>query len=251
MIILLFKNKKIKDNTFLLSRLNISIIMLGSVGGFGSLFSYFIIPMIRSYNRISVYIAYISILAFCIIVDKIQKKSYYYYFILLIIFIFSVYEQTTVFNPNPWGNTQSFYQQYQVDLYKEEKRFISKIEYIMPKNSMIYQLPSFPFVDTIPYINNRHHYKLMMPYILSDNLKWSYAYDYFRKEAISYEKRNTMNAEDLLNEIISLGFNGLYIDKYLFENRDYINQLINDIQNILNQKPITGDNNNLLFFNLN
>ena len=244
LILYLFLNKTYKKQTvLLLSELNIFSVLLATMGGFAVLFNYFISPIIRSYNRISIYIAYMSILAFCIFIDKyFKKKNFIFYIVFAVIFIFSLYEQI----PN-----DITYNENEIKKYALDKEFIESIEKIMPKNSSVYQFPNVGFYGFFSgKIHQASYYRNLIGYIFSKDLRWSYGLEGTRKEMEWYKTVNKMNAIDLLNEISFAGFDGLYIDKYLYGDEDYINQLENDLINILGEPAVSAENGNLLFFSL-
>ena len=54
-----------------LSELNITMVLMGTIGGIGAMFSFFISPMLRGYNRISIFIEYACILAVALLADKL------------------------------------------------------------------------------------------------------------------------------------------------------------------------------------
>jgi len=81
LIVVLFLKKMGDDKPYkvkleLLSLLNIAGILLATIGGFGSLFGLLVTDMIRCYNRISIFIAFMSIAAFCIVMDVLGEKIY-------------------------------------------------------------------------------------------------------------------------------------------------------------------------------
>lgn len=244
LILYLFLNKTYKKQiVLLLSELNIFSVLLATMGGFGVLFNYYFIPIIRAYNRISIYIAYMSILAFCIFIDKyFKKKNFIFYIVFTVIFIFSLYDQIL-------NNTT--YNEDKIKKYALDKEFIESIEKIMPKNSSVYQFPNVGFYG---FFSGKMHpgsyYRNLIGYIFSKDLRWSYGLEGTRKEMEWYKMVNKMNAIDLLNEISFAGFDGLYIDKYLYGDEDYINQLENDLINILGEPAVSAENGNLLFFSL-
>ncbi|TXJ45675.1 hypothetical protein EPJ70_04625 [Brachyspira aalborgi] len=244
LILYLFLNKTYKKQiVLLLSELNIFSVLLATMGGFGVLFNYYFIPIIRSYNRISIYIAYMSILAFCIFIDKyFKKKNFIFYIVFAVIFIFSLYDQilnNTTYNEN------------EIKKYALDKEFIESIEKNMPKNSSVYQFPNVGFYGFFSgKIHQGSYYRNLIGYIFSKDLRWSYGLEGTRKEMEWYKTVNKMNAIDLLNEISFAGFDGLYIDKYLYGDEDYINRLENDLINILGEPAVSAENGNLLFFSL-
>ena len=244
LILYLFLNKTYKKQTvLLLSELNIFSVLLATMGGFGVLFNYFISPIIRAYNRISIYIAYISILAFCIFIDKyFKKKNFIFYIVFVIISVIVLYDQI----PNDITYNENDMKKYALD-----KEFIESIEKSMPKNSSVYQFPNVGLYGIFSdKIHPSAYYRNLIGYIFSKDLKWSYGLEGTRKEMEWYQTVNKMNAVDLLNEISYAGFDGLYIDKYLYGDEDYINQLENDLINILGKPSISAENGNLLFFSL-
>lgn len=229
----------------LLSELNLFAVLYATIGGFSALFNYFISPMIRSVNRISVYIAFICILAFCMLVDNfIKKKNIAFYICFSILLLIALIEQI----PNA-----EFYNKDEMALYMQDKKFIENIESVMPTNSSIYQLPnvSLLYDKTVESkYGNYKYYRNYIGYIFSKNLKWSHAND---SENEWYEKVNNMATSDLLNELSYAGFNGLYIDRGLLEdlkNQEEIDKIEYDLKNILKREPIIHENGSVLFFNL-
>ena len=68
--------RKSKPRTLLvsLSFLTILAIIIGTTGGLGPVFAYFISPEIRGYNRISIYIQFFAITAIFVIIDDLLKR---------------------------------------------------------------------------------------------------------------------------------------------------------------------------------
>lgn len=235
-----------KNRLSLLSELNLFAVLLATIGGFAVLFSYFITPMIRSYNRISVYIAFICILSFCIFVDNIVKKRVLtFYIVFAMLLLITLYDQPQ--------NTE-FYKKNEMEMYISDKKYIENIEDIMPESSSIYQLPTISFNDFAPPVKSKYgeykHYKHFIGYIFSKKLKWSYGADYGRIENEWYDKVNKMDVHDLLNELYYAGFDGLYIDKGLIGYEESANKIEEDLKNILQQEPLMHENGSIVFFNL-
>lgn len=251
-IYILIKNKHkplindYKSRISLLSELNLFAVLLATIGGFASLFSYFISPMIRSYNRISVYIAFICILSFCIFIENIVKnRNLVFHMILSIILFVTLIDQAQ--------NTK-FYNKNEMEMYINDKKYIEYIENVIPENSSIYQLPTISFNDMEPPVKSKYgeykHYRHFIGYIFSKKLKWSYGASYGRVENEWYDIVNKMETTNLLNEIYYAGFDGLYIDKGLIGNEELANKIEEDLKNILKQEPLIHENGSLLFFDL-
>lgn len=235
-----------KNRISLLSELNLFAILLATIGGFASLFNYFISPMIRSYNRISVFIAFICILSFCIFIENIVKKrNIIFYLIFSMILLITLYDQT---------QDTEFYDKNEMKMYINDKKYIENIENIMPENSSIYQLPTISYNDMEPPVKSKYgeykHYRHFIGYIFSKKLKWSYGADHGRIENEWYDKVNEMDSLDLLNEIFHSGFAGLYIDIGLLGNEELSNKIEEDLKNILKEEPIIHEDGSILFFSL-
>lgn len=239
---LFIDSNKYDSRISLLSKLNIGAVLFTTIGGFSSLFAFFITPILRSYNRISVYIAFISILCFSLIVDKyFSKRNLIFYISFIILFSFSLYDQI----PNIDLNNKE-----KAQLFVMDKEFIEDIEMSIPEGSAVYQYPSHPMMDAYPSVNGLWHYEELMGYLFSDKLKWSSKGDYGREENKWYDEVAKLDTLDFLNEISYAGFNGLYIDKRLFEDQDYINNFQKEVESILNIKPMIHDNDNIFFYSL-
>ena len=53
-----------------LAVLNVAAVVLGASGGFGGLFNFLVFPQIRCYNRVCVFIAFWSLLAVGLLIDR-------------------------------------------------------------------------------------------------------------------------------------------------------------------------------------
>ena len=62
------------DLEWSLARLNIGAVLLGTVGGFSSLFAYLVTSQIRAYNRISIFIEFFAIFALVLLLAHVYKK---------------------------------------------------------------------------------------------------------------------------------------------------------------------------------
>lgn len=67
------RDSLLKKRLACLSELNISMVLLGTIGGLGSMFAFFVSPMLRAYNRISIFIEYVSILAVALLVNELIR----------------------------------------------------------------------------------------------------------------------------------------------------------------------------------
>jgi hypothetical protein len=245
LLFMLFYKKidnSLKQVLKLLAELNISAILLATIGGFGSIICIFITSMIRCYNRISIFILFFSILAVCLLVTYIYNNTSHKKIILMAaIFIFSgsILEQFPGTVP-AYTITKSSY--------NSDKAFIEKIENNVSEGAMIFQLPYHQYPES-GTVNNMKDYQLLTGYLLSDNLKWSYGGMKGRQSDIWNSMISALDTVTMVKAISVAGFEGIYIDKRAYTDEEF-NQLSNALTNIIKEPPIFSDNNNLAFFNM-
>lgn len=227
-----------------LSTLNVAAILLATVGGLGSFFSFSVLPQIRGYNRISVYIAFFSIFAFLLILEYLKNrffeaKKHIYYALLILILVIGIMDQTSASFIPPYERLNS---QYLID-----SQFVNKIEKAMPANAMIFQLPYVPYPEYPPVVK-MGDYDHLRGYLHSKTLRWSYG---AMKGRVVDHWQNEISAKesgDFLETITIAGFSGVYIDRYGFPDMGI--NLEKKFASILDIKPLISQNNRLLFFDI-
>lgn len=225
--------------------LNISAILFGMVGGFGTLFALLVTPLIRGTTRISIFIAFFSLLAIALFVDSTDKqyvksKRNKVIFNLVMIggLLLGILDQTSpAFVPNYLV---------QKNEYLNDKSFVRSIERTLAPYSMIFQLPYVPFPENPP-LNLMNDYDLFKGYIHSENLRWSYGA--MKGRNMNWHKTlSEFPLDSLLQRISVLGFEGIYIDRYGYA--DLATKIERKLEDYLEIKPIISQNKRLAFFNI-
>jgi len=236
------KNIEIIDT---LSFLNLSAILLGVVGGFSSVFSYIIDPTIRSYNRISVYIGFFSLMGFFLYYEYIFRKykntkivSLFFSVFPCFILILGILDQT----PEHIDLNRRIEKHY-----KQEARFIHDIEALMPKNAMIFQLPSVPFPE-YPAPDKMMDYDHFRAYLHSKTLRWSYGAMKGRETAMWQEIVAAKPADEFLEDISIKGFSGVYLDRFGYPDKGAAMEA--RLSALLKRQPLISPDKRLLFFDM-
>jgi len=226
--------------------LNLSSVLLATIGGLGTIFAYMIFPQIRSYNRISIFIAFFSLFAIVLILSEFalrferSKKSIIISSVIIcIVFLVGIYDQTTVSFMPPYDSLK--------EEYMSDKFFVNSIEAIMPNNAMIFQLPYVPFPQSPP-INNMIEFSHLRGYLHSNNLRWSYGAMMGRPGDVWQRAVAGMPTENMLKALSQTGFQGVYIDCYGFE--DGGAKLISTLKQNLKVEPLISANGRLYFFDM-
>jgi phosphoglycerol transferase len=226
--------------------LNLSSLLLGTLGGFGSVFAYLVSPQIRDYSRISIFIAFFSIFALLILLnasaDKYarSKRIRSIFMGLLVLFLIAgVMDQTTIYFVPPYNSTKAEF--------VSDDDFIKTIERMMPEGAMIFQLPYVPFPESPP-VNKMIDYSHLKGYLHSEKLRWSYGAMKGRPMDAWQGMVAGMPVGDMLKTLSETGFEGIYIDSYGYQ--DGGSKLISDIMQILGVEPLISENKRLYFFDM-
>lgn len=260
LLIVLFLKKMGDDKPFkvqleILSLLNIAGILLSTIGGFGSLFGLLVTSMIRCYNRISIFIAFIAIAAVCVLLsvlcdrilslDKfsdIVRKCIYGGFaaVISILTIWGIWFQYPGL-PYDYLGFKEYYQ--------SDKEFIEQIEASLPTGAMIYQLPYHEYPEG-GAVNDMNDYDLWVGYIHSKNLRWSYGGVAGREADNWLRTIDNSDIPNMIKEIKAKGFEGIYIDRRAYED-DELYELEQDLEKALGVEPVISSNKKLSFFHIN
>ncbi len=242
----LVNNKQLVE---LLSVLNFSAVLLGTIGGFGVLFNFFISSDIRAYNRIVVFIAFFSLLASFILFSHVIKSLVLKHYrgrigkiIMLIILTLGILDQTPRSSsgllPNHVLNQKMFL---------SDKAFIKEIEQNSSTGAMIYQLPYMRFPEAPP-VNSLPGYGLLLGYLHSNTLRWSFGNFRGRPGDSQQQNLSGLPLSQQIAEISLLGFNGIYIDRFGYADNGA--DIVAKIAALLEETPIESDNKRLVFFTL-
>jgi phosphoglycerol transferase len=188
-----------------LSILNGWAVLVATIGGFGTLFAYLISPQIRSYNRISAYIAFFSFFTVALILDVLSKKYFHtrlkrglFYALLVFLTFFGLLDQTP--------KVPAINYEWTLQAYRHDQEYFRQIESVMPDKAMIFQLPVYSFPEDINYDH-------MRGYLQSDKLRWSAGAMKDRQIYIWQKAVEKKSVPEMLEELAVLDFSGLYIDR--------------------------------------
>lgn len=240
-ILLLRRDFYSNEILYLFSRLNVFGLLLGTMGGLGAVFAYRFSPMIRSYNRISIFIAFFALCAFFMVLQMILKKEnkLQWVFALLVLLV-GLYDQTPVI-PYLFDYNQEKSQ------FISDGNFVAKIEKSLPAGSQIFQLPFMSFPESMP-INNMFDHDPFRGFLHSDNLKWSYGAIKGRSVSAWQERVSQMSVAAMLKELHRTGFAGIYIDRNGFV--DHAKAVEAELQKQLHARPMVSEDQRFVFFNI-
>lgn len=231
-----------------LSLLNICGVLLATVGGFGSLFALLITPQMRSYNRVSIYLAFFSLFAVVLLLEDFfrrrassGKARIIFAASLGVVLLLGVLDQT--------GKGIYFvpaYAAFESENASDED-FIGRIEATVPGGSMIFQLPYIPFPEN-PSVYQMPDYEHFRAYLHSKNLRWSYGAIKDRDTARWQLSTANLPPDQFLESISVAGFSGVYLDRGGYADKGA--DLEAKLRTLLGIEPIVSANGRMLFFDL-
>lgn len=249
LIFWIFRNRNINEDRSLLSTLsllNMSAVLLATIGGFGSLFALFVSPQIRAYNRISIYIAFICLFAFAIVADyfikKYKKSNSAHIFSVIVVClltIFAIWDQSyKSFVPN--------YESIKIK-FNLEKQFFSEIESSLNENDKVFQLPYMPFPES-PAVYKMTDYEHLKGYLHTNKIGWSYGAMKGRPADDWIKSIAMQDSVKMIESLSYAGFSGIYIDRFGYE--DEAVKLETELNDILKQMPLVSEDKRRSFYNL-
>lgn len=226
-----------------LSKLNVFSVLLGAIGGFGLLFALYVSSGIRGFNRISIFIAFFSLMAVGIVLESIfqsvAKARNILYLVLAVVFIGAFLDQTTPGYVPTYEKTKAEF--------LSDQQFVNSIDASLPPGAMIFQLPYIPFPEHLP-IQKMTDYDHFRGYLHSKDLRWSYGTIRNRDIDRAQQRVAALPPAEFAETVSVAGFSGIYVDRYGYEDEGAA--LESELSNVLQTTPLVSPNGRLVFFNL-
>lgn len=227
-----------------LSKLNLATLLLATIGGFGSLFALLISPHIRSYNRLSIYVAFFCLFAVVLVLDgfarrqvRSRKGRIIFGVALVGVLILGILDQTSkFFIPDYRGLKAEWVDQHD---------FVTKAEQTVPANSTIFQLPYVPFPESPP-LHDMLDYDHLKAYLQSKSLRWSYGAIRGREGDEWQRSVASLPVPAFLETLSFAGFNGVYVDRHGYEDKGAA--LESELATALGTTPVTSNSGRFAFF---
>ena len=224
------------------------MVLLGTIGGIGAMFAFFISPLLRGYNRISIFIEYVAILAVALCMDRLvevinEKKMlkgvliYIVYGVFGLACIFSIWEGCPEFATPSYDTIRKEY--------TSDKDFVERIENQLDEGAMIYQLPYHEYPE-FGSVNDMWDYHLYVGFVHSDTLRWSYGSIKGREEDKWNKNVSEMNYGDMVRCLKEQGFAGIYVDRRAYLDDEFA-ELKTGLEGAAGGSFISSDNGNLYF----
>lgn len=193
-----------------LARMNLSMLLFATAGGFGFLFSLTILPILRAQNRASIFIGLFSVTAVALFLDRVvlpKLGARWTSVVLALLIPVCLWEQTGSAFQIKTRAIQSEYHRTLRLVHAVEARFGG------PKGAPIrlFQIPFIPFPEnpTVYQMSDYDHFK---PYIQGHRLAISYGIT--RGRGLDEVNRRTaaLTPRDMAQACKDQGFHGIWIN---------------------------------------
>lgn len=225
-----------------LALLTLAFILVSTIGGFSSLFALLVSPMIRAWNRASVFVAFFSLSAAMLILQSAFARANRIQAALIAAALccIALWDQTITPPPSTLRGLQN--------TYESDRDFVKQIEQILPSGSSIYQLPYAAFPE-VPPINNLAAYDQLAGYLNSTSLRWSFGGMKGREGDLFFRQLSVEPLAQQVGVVREKGFSGIWIDR-----RGYVDHgkaVESELTRVLGKPPaLISPNGNQSFFTL-
>ena len=195
---------RIDERHRLLAGVTLAAILIGTVGGLGSIFAYVITPQLRGWNRISVFILFFALAAVALLLDRVTRSRRMLALGLpAVVLLGGLYDQTTPLFIPPYQALR--------ERDRSDAGFVAAIEARVPARAAILQVPPIPFPEPGP-VRGITDYEPLRGFLQSRDLRWSYGA--MKGRAADWQSALTAQPpQALLASAAAVGAAGVWVDR--------------------------------------
>lgn len=236
--------KKLKS----LGMLNLCCILFSTVGGF-QVFIGMISPVIRCYNRMSVFIATFSMMTIAVLLQalyqkwiEIRWKTSTFFLFLLLLLGGGIYDQTKQFDRLKY--------QENLELDRNTRDMVQQMEDILPKGSLIFMLPAL-YENEDAKIYQMRNYEQQWPVLYSDSLRWSATDSLGIKDKNRQWKKalSVMETYQMLENVCAVGFDGVWMDENGYDPAEFL-EIQKELEHCLGKPLLTSASGKQAYYSL-
>jgi phosphoglycerol transferase len=240
------RRDKIERTGDALAYLNLIAILLGTVGGLGSCFNLYVTPMIRCYNRLSVFIAFFALAGLFLVLQRwvgrydrnawmrVARNAG-----LLVLMILGILDQTSPQLAPAYTEAKREY--------RSDADFGRRMEAALPAGAMVYQMPYFAFPEA-GLVQGLGDYELLRPYFHTRALCFSYGAMKNRGTSDWLADMAERPMPTALETLALVGFRGVYLDRAGFA--DFGAATETELARLLGAAPLVSLSGRQAFFDM-
>jgi hypothetical protein len=218
------------------------LVFLGAWGGL-SIFVYWLaFPQLRGYNRVSVYIAFLALVALIPALEWTRRRLRERFgqvaavSALGLLVLFGLWDQIGMgMIPDARPAAASW---------NSDRSAVGVLEAAVPPGSMIFQMPVIPFPENGP-VQRMTDYDHLRPALHSHNLEWSYG-GMRGRDADWQTVLLRLSPEAQVDAVTAAGFRVLWIDRFGFSDASFEDA----VAAYLGERPVTSGDGRYAWFDL-
>ena len=193
-------------------RLTLAALLLATVGGFGSLFNLLVSPEIRSYNRLTPFIAFFSLVPIGLIAERLltpraatSKVGPWVPVALVAVLFIGLYDQSRAADPLNRARDETRLE------WAALGQFVRSLEDRLPAGAMVFQLP------VLTYLNEIGRQRMLpldhiKPYLASHRVHWSYPA--LSDSVVRWQQQvSRLPTRVLATALAGQGFSAIFVDR--------------------------------------
>jgi phosphoglycerol transferase len=224
----------------------LAALLLATTGGLASILTLVLGSWIRCYERISIYVAYLSLCEIALFLhERVATQSkgtssrLLHSVCLGGILALGLLDQTSPQLIPPYACLR--------DEYNNDADFVQRVEETVPERALIFQLPYVAFPESLP-VHRMTDYDHLRPYLHSRTLRWSYGAMRGRAEDAWQSWVSAQPVEQMVRVLAERGFAGIYVDRFGFPDQGV--SLESQLVQVLGGRPIVSNNQRMTFFSM-
>jgi phosphoglycerol transferase len=227
-------------------KLNLAAVLLATIGGFGAISGLLFTAKIRGFNRIVVYIAFFSLMAFVCGFDWLKRRYAHVRWsepvlvaLLCLITALGLLDQ---FSPAWALDYQGSQKKFAID-----DQFVKAIEARVPDGAMVFQLPFVSFPEQ-PAVYHMAYIEHLTAYLHSKKIHWSFGAMRGRWPDAWQRTVAGMDPAQMAAVVALRGFSGVYLDRFGYLDR--AQTLDPQLRAITGMEPIVSSDDRKLYYSL-
>jgi phosphoglycerol transferase len=190
-----------------LAALTLAAFVIGTVGGFSSVFAYVVTPQLRAWARMSIFISFFSLVAIALAAEwvRLRQGAGRAIGLAAVLLVVGFLDQTNAGSVPDYGSVET--------AYRSDAALVSGIEHALGPGAAVFQLPYEPFPEPQPaWIPDIGPYSLGRGYIHSHDLRWSYGL--MKGRSGDWQNAVVQLPPALVaRAAAAVGFTGMYVDR--------------------------------------
>lgn len=187
-------------------------ILLGTAGGFGTYLNLTGQTLVRSYNRISIFIAFFAVATAGVALDALLRRSDHLAWrgagllALAGLVWLGVKDQTAYVYFTAYAETRR--------LHENDADFFARVEQSVPPGTAVFQLPYIAYLSYRNTEGKMEPYEHFRGYLYTGRLHWSFGAPHGRSVDGLHETLAREAVPELLHDLALLDFGGVYVDRF-------------------------------------